>query len=67
MCGRALRSVLPCKQEKLKIKARTDDEVILNKDRRVNRIKPNIMSNIQVKKSACWIVKLGINCCNEKM
>ena len=26
MCGRTLRSVLPCKQEKLKIKARTDDE-----------------------------------------
>ena len=26
MCGRTLRSVLPCKQEKLKIKARTNDE-----------------------------------------
>ena len=25
MCGRALRSVLPCKQEKLTIKPRTDD------------------------------------------
>ena len=26
MCSRTLRSVLPCKQEKLKIKPRTDDE-----------------------------------------
>ena len=26
MCGRTLRSVLPYKQEKLKIKSRTDDE-----------------------------------------
>ena len=26
MCGRTLRSVLPCKQENVKIKAREDDE-----------------------------------------
>ena len=41
MCGQTLTSVLPCKQEKLKIKPRTDDE------RRINIIKPSIMTNNQ--------------------
>ena len=31
MCGRTLRSVLPCKQEKLKIKSRADDESYIEK------------------------------------
>ena len=40
MCGPALRSVLPCKQENLKIKARIDNENYMEQ-------RPSIMTNIQ--------------------
>ena len=46
MCGQTLRSALPCKQEKLKLKQEQMIKATLNKDRRINSIKPSIMTDI---------------------
>ena len=67
MCGRTLRSVLPCKHEKLKIKARTDDESYIEQRQKnqQNQAKycdqhSRSLKDLHIgEKSACWIAKLG--------
>ena len=67
MCGQTLRSVLACKEEKLKIKARTHDENYIeqrqknqqNQAKYYDQCSRPLKDPHMVKTSASWMVKLG--------